>query len=133
MGSMRLGALATMVAALAMLVAGAGALHAQESNDEGRMRAQSDDSGDHWRRRGLVPGVRIARVEDGGTFITLRDSTQWEVHLPDRTSTVGWHEGDFVIVKLAPLGQHIDQRAYTYQLINGRAESAAVVRFRGKS
>ena len=133
MGSMRLGALATMVAALAMLIAGAGALGAQDSNDEGRMRAPSDDSGGHWWRWGLVPGERIARVAEGGTFITLRDSTQWEVYLPNRTSTAGWQEGDFVIIKLAPLGQNIDQRAYTYELINGRAESAAVVRFRGKS
>ena len=132
MRSMRLGALATM-AALAMLVVGAGALHAQESSDDGRMRAPSDTSGDHWRRWGLVPGVRIAHVAESGTFITLRDGTEWEVYLPNRTSTVGWLEGDFVIVKLAPLGQNIDQRAYTYELINGRAESAAVVRFKGKS
>ena len=133
MKSMRLGSLATVVAAIAtMLVVGGGALHAQESNDAGRMRA-TGDTDDYGQRRSIVPGVRIAHMGEDGTFIMLRDGTVWEVYLPDRTSTAEWLEGDFVIVKEAPLGQHVGQDGYSYELINGRAKSVATVRFKGRS
>jgi hypothetical protein len=107
------------------------------------LRAQGDDAGDHAPAtsdyyhggrydQGLVPGVRIAAVSEDGALITLRDGTVWEVYLPHRTSTAEWRRGDFVIVKLSPLGQNVGQTRYTYELLNGRAESAAVVEFRGK-
>ena len=132
MRSMRVGSLATGVAAIAMLLVSGGALYAQQSNDDGRMRAPDghDDGGRRW---SIVPGERIARMDEGGTLIELRDGTVWEVYLPDRTSTVGWKEGDFLIVKKAPLGQHIGQDGYTYELINGRTNERAVVSFRGNS
>ena len=132
MRSMRVGSLAAAVAAAVVLSAGAGALHAQQSSDDGRMRAPNgyDEGGRRWP---LVPGERIARMNEDGTLIELRDGTVWEVYLPDRTSTVGWREGDFLIVKKAPLGQHIGQDGYTYELINGRTEERAVVIFRGES
>lgn len=126
MGSRRIGLLAARGATIAMLVVGAGALHAQQSSDEGRMRAPSDGGGSGW---SIVPGERIARTDKGGSYIMLRDNTVWEVYLPDRTSTVGWREGDFLIVKEAPIGHG----SYTYELINGRTDESAVVRFRGKS
>lgn len=128
MRSMRVGSLATAVAAIAMLLGSASALHAQQSNDDGRMREPSgrDDAG---RRRSVVPGERIAQTEQGGTYIVLRDNTVWEVYLPDRTSTVGWREGDFLIVKKAPIGHG----NYTYELINGRTDERAIVRFGGRS
>jgi hypothetical protein len=132
MRSMRVGSLAAGVATIAMLLMGAGALHAQQSSDDGRMRAPGgyDDGGRRW---SIVPGERIARMDEGGTLIELRDGTVWEVYLPDRTSTVGWKEGDFLIVKKAPLGQNIGQDGYTYELINGRTNERAVVSFRGSS
>jgi len=132
MRSMRVGLLATGVAAIAMLLVSGGALYAQQSNDDGRMRTPDgyDDGGRRW---SIVPGERIARMDEGGTLIELRDGTVWEVYLPDRTSTVGWKEGDFLIVKKAPLGQHIGQDGYTYELINGRTNERAVVSFRGNS
>jgi hypothetical protein len=72
------GSLATAVAAMAMLVMGAGALGAQQSNDDGRMRTPSD-YGDDGRWRSIVPGERIATIGQGGTSISLRDSSVWEV------------------------------------------------------
>ena len=128
MRSMRVGSLAAAVATIAMLLVGAGALHAQQSSDDGRMRAPGgyDDGGRRW---SVVPGERIARMDEGGTLIELRDGTVWEVYLPDRTSTVGWKEGDFLIVKKAPIGHG----NYTYELINGRTEETAVVRFEGST
>lgn len=128
MRSRMVGSLATAVAAMAMLVMGAGALGAQQSNDDGRMRTPSD-YGDDGRWRSIVPGERIENIGQGGTYIILRDSTVWEVYLPDRTSTAGWREGDFLIVKKAPIGHG----NYTYELINGRTEETAVVRFGGRS
>jgi hypothetical protein len=114
-----------------MLAASAGALSAQQSNDDGRMRAPSDYdyAGRRW---SIVPGERIARMDEGGTYIVLSDSTVWEVYLPDRTGTVGWREGDFLIVKKAPIGQY-DASYHTYELINGRTDERAVVSFRGRS
>jgi hypothetical protein len=129
MRSRRLGSLATMVGAIAMLAVGSGALHAQQSNDDGRMRASRDYDAEGGRRSRLVPGERIAHTGQGGTYIVLRDNTVWEVYLPDRTSTVGWREGDFLIVKKAPIGHG----NYTYELINGRTEETAVVRFEGST
>jgi hypothetical protein len=128
---MKAGSLVAALAAVATLSLNAGALSAQQSSDEGRMRTSSEEG--EWRRWSLVPGERIARTGDDGTFIVLSDSTVWEVHLPDRTSTVGWREGDFLIVKKAPLGQNIDQNSYEFELINGRTNERAVVSFRGKS
>jgi hypothetical protein len=130
---MRAGSLATLVAAIAVMLVGAGALRAQETNDQGRMRAPSDNSGDQGRGWSEVPGERIAHTGQDGTFIVLRDGTVWEVYLPDRVSTSGWREGDFVIVKKHPLGQNIGQEEYTYELINGRADSRAAVRFKGRT
>ncbi len=123
------GTLATVAtAAIVMLTVSAGASRAQESSDDGRMRASSDyhegESG-----RSLVPGERILTVGQGGTYIILRDHTVWEVYLPDRTSTVGWLENDFLVVKQAPVGHG----NYTYELINGRTEQTAIVRFEGKT
>ncbi|HEU4584991.1 MAG TPA: hypothetical protein VFR95_04530 [Gemmatimonadaceae bacterium] len=130
MRSMTAGSLVALLAALAMLSLDAGVSRAQQNGDEGRMRASSEED---WSRRPLIPGERIARTADGGTFIVLRDSTVWEVFLADRTSTVGWREGDFLIVKKAPLGQNVGQRNYVFELINGRTDERAVVIFRGKS
>ncbi|HET7551405.1 MAG TPA: hypothetical protein VFK04_08940 [Gemmatimonadaceae bacterium] len=132
MRSMGVGSLAAAIAAVVVLSAGAGALHAQQSSDDGRMRASNGYEGG-GRRWSIVPGERIARVDEEGTLIELRDGTVWEVFLPDRTSTVGWQEGDFLIVKKAPLGQNIGQDSYTYELINGRTKERAVVSFRGRS
>lgn len=132
MRSMRVASLATGVATIAMLLGGAGALRAQQSNDDGRMRAPSESDASA-RQQPIVPGERIARMDEGGTLIELRDGTVWEVYLPDRTSTAGWQEGDFLIVKKAPLGQHIGQDGYTYELFNGRTNERAVVSFRGSS
>ncbi|HET7623379.1 MAG TPA: hypothetical protein VFK39_15850 [Gemmatimonadaceae bacterium] len=128
MRSRMIGTLTTAVAAMAMLAMGAGALRAQQSNDDGRMRTPSDND-DGSRGRSIVPGERILHTGQGGTYIVLRDNTVWEVYLPDRTSTVGWREGDFLIVKKAPVGHG----NYTYELINGRTEETAVVRFEGRS
>jgi len=128
MRSTRVGSLAIAVVATAMLVLSAGALHAQQSNDDGRMRARNDRR-DGAPGRSIVPGERIAHTGQGGTYIVLRDDTVWEVYLPDRTSTVGWLEGDFLVVKKAPVGHG----NYTYELINGRTEEKAVVRFEGRS
>jgi hypothetical protein len=130
---MKAGSLVATLAALATVAAlslNAGVLLAQETGDEGRMRASSENE---WRRRPLIQGERIARTGDGGTFIVLSDSTVWEVYLSDRTSTAGWREGDFLIVKKAPLGQNIGQNIFEYELINGRTNERAVVSFRGKS
>ena len=112
-----------------MLAVGSGALHAQQSNDDGRMRASRDYDAEGGRRSNIVPGERIAHTGQGGTYIVLRDNTVWEVYLPDRTSTVGWREGDLPIVKKAPIGHG----NYTYELINGRTEETAVVRFEGST
>ena len=131
MRSMLAGSLVTTLAALAMLSLSTSALRAQQSSDEGRMRASSEEA--EWRRWSLIPGERIARTGDDGTFIVLSDSTVWEVYLSDRTSTAGWREGDFLIVKKAPLGQNIGQNSYEYELINGRTDERAVVSFRGIS
>lgn len=130
MRSIMAGSLVTTLAALAMLSLNTGALRAQQSSDEGRMRASTEDEGPRWSR---IPGERIARTGDDGTFIVLSDSTVWEVYLSDRTSTAGWREGDFLIVKKAPLGQNIGQKSYEYELINGRTDERAVVSFRGIS
>jgi hypothetical protein len=116
------------LAAIAMLLGSAGALGAQQSNDDGRMRAP-DDYGEMGRRQSIVPGEHIAHLGQDGTYIILRDNTVWEVYLPDRTSTVGWREGDFLIVKKAPVGHG----NYTFELINGRTEEKAIVRFEGKT
>jgi hypothetical protein len=113
---------------MAMLAMGAGALSAQQSNDDGRMRVPSD-YGDAGRGRSIVPGERVEHIGQGGTYIILRDNTVWEAYLPDRTSTVGWREGDFLIVKKAPVGHG----NYTFELINGRTEEKAIVRFEGKT
>lgn len=131
MRSMRVGSLATMMAAIAMMAVGAGALHAQESNDDGRMRGggpceHRDNDG---QCRSVVPGIAIAHTGQGGTYIILSDNTVWEVYLPDRPSTVGWLVGDYLIVKQSPIGHG----NYTYELINGRTEQTAVVRFEGRS
>lgn len=128
MRTMLAASLATTVAAIAMTTTSVGALHAQDGNDDARMRAPHER---HHVERGrkLVPGVRIAEVGQGGTFIRLRDGTVWEVYLPSRTSTAEWRRDDYVTVKLAPIGQ---QGRYSYELFNGRAESSAVVEFRGK-
>jgi hypothetical protein len=128
MRSSKAASLATTVAAIAMLLGSAGALCAQQSNDDGRMRAP-DDYGETSRRPSIVPGERIAHLGQDGTYIILRDNTVWEVYLPDRTSTVGWREGDFLIVKEAPVGHG----NYTFELINGRTEEKAVVRFEGNT
>jgi hypothetical protein len=130
MGLGPLAAAAAAAAAVVMLTAGTGALHAQQSNDDGRMRAPSNEGGSGW---SIVPGERIIRTGQDGSYIVLADSTVWEVYLPDRTSTVGWREGDFLIVKKAPLGQNIGQDSYTYELMNGRTNERAVVSFRGRS
>ena len=132
MRSMGVGSLAAAIAAVVVLTAGAGTLHAQQSSDEGRMRAPNGYEGG-GRSRSIVPGERIARMDEDGTLIELRDGTVWEVYLPDRTSTVGWQKGDFLIVKKAPLGQDIGQDGYAYELINGRTKQRAVVSFRGNS
>lgn len=128
MRSSRAASLATTLAAIAMLLGSAQALGAQQSNDDGRMRAP-DDYGEMGRRQSIVPGEHIAHLGQDGTYIILRDNTVWEVYLPDRTSTVGWREGDFVIVKKAPVGHG----NYTFELINGRTEEKAIVRFEGKT
>jgi hypothetical protein len=127
---MKAGSLVAALAAVATLSLNAGAFRAQQSSDEGRMRASSEEARPRW---SLIPGERIARAGDDGTFIVLSDSTVWEVYLSDRTSTAGWREGDFLIVKKAPLGQNIGQTGYEYELINGRTDERAVVSFRGKS
>ena len=127
MKSGRAGALAA-AAGLVMLALGAGTLRAQESNDEGRMRAPSTNSDGPF-GRSIVPGVRILTVGEGGTYIILQDNTVWEVYLPDRTSTVGWRDEDFLVVKEAPVGHG----NYTYELINGRTEETAIVRFEGRT
>ncbi|MBX6331657.1 MAG: hypothetical protein IRY91_07405 [Gemmatimonadaceae bacterium] len=76
----------------------------------------------------LVGAVRIIGVADGGTFITLEDSTEWEVYLPDRTSSVTWRPGDAVILRLRNIvvGDH-----YDFELFDGRTDSRAAVKFRG--
>lgn len=95
---------------------------------------RGDTSGDHPRAfrprfyRSVVPGLRIVDVADDGTFITLQDGTEWEVFLPDRTSTVQWRRGDWVTVKLAPIAQG----RYQYRLGNGRTDTDAVAKFRGR-
>jgi hypothetical protein len=96
---------------------------------------RADTSGDHQRARrprfyrSVVPGLRIVAVADGGTFITLQDGTEWEVYLPDRTSTVQWRRGDWVTVKLAPIAQG----RYDYRLGNGRTDTGAIAKFRGRT
>lgn len=130
MRSMKAGYVVAVLAAAAMLSLNTSALHAQET-DDGRMRAQSE--AERPRRRPLIPGERIARTSQDGTFIELRDGTVWEVYLSDRTSTAGWRAGDFLIVKKAPLGQNIGQSIFDYELINGRTNERVVVSFRGKS
>jgi hypothetical protein len=81
-------------------------------------------------------GVRIANVVNGGTILELQDGTVWEVYLPDRTSTVTWRKGDYVLVRRSPLAQG----SYDYTILNGRAGgeygdsgTRAYVRFRGKT
>jgi hypothetical protein len=128
---MKAGSLMAALAAGAALALNAGVLRAQETGDEGRMRASSE--GSEWSGWSRIPGERIARTADDGTYIVLSDSTVWEVYLSDRTSTAGWREGDFLIVKKAPLGQNIGQNNFEYELINGRTDERAVVSFRGKS
>jgi hypothetical protein len=128
---MMAGSLIAVLAAVAALSLNPGALRAQQSSDEGRMRSSSEEAG--WPKWSLIPGERIAHTGDDGTFIVLSDSTVWEVYLSDRTSTAGWREGDFLIVKKAPLGQNIGQTGYEYELINGRTNERAIVGFRGKS
>jgi hypothetical protein len=128
---MKAGSLLAALATLATLSLNSGVLRAQETGDEGRMRASSEES--EWPGWSRIPGERIAHTVDDGTFIVLSDSTVWEVYLADRTSTAGWREGDFLIVKKAPLGQNIGQNIFEYELINGRTNERAVVSFRGKS
>lgn len=131
MRSMKAGSMVAVLAAVAMLSLNTSALRAQQTDDDGRMRAQSEEA--RPRRRSLIPGERIARTSQDGTFIVLRDGTVWEVYLSDRTSTAKWREGDFLIVKKAPLGQNIGQDIFEYELINGRTNDRAAVSFRGKS
>jgi hypothetical protein len=128
MKSMRVGSLATAATAVAMLALGTGVLRAQESTADGRMRP-SYGCEEGGRARSIVPGVSITHVGQDGTYVILCDNTVWEVYLPDRTGTAGWREGDFLIVKKAPIGHG----NYTYELINGRTEETAVVRFEGRS
>jgi hypothetical protein len=127
MKSGRAGALAA-AAGLVILALGVGPLRAQESNDDGTMRAPTVNRDGPF-GRSIVPGVQILTVGEGGTYIILRDNTVWEVYLPDRTSTVGWREQDFLVVKQAPVGHG----NYTYELINGRTEETAIVRFEGRT
>lgn len=91
------------------------------------------EAGRRWERRGgrrsIVPGLRIANVEGDGSFITLQDGTQWEVYLPDRPSTATWRQGDFVTVKLRPIAEG----RYTYELTDGRTDSDAAVKLRGRA
>lgn len=133
MRTMFVGRLIALSAAIVMTTVAASALGAQDDDPE--VRAQMTHDG-HYRGwyRDLWPvrGVRIAVVEEGGTSITLRDGTVWEVYLPHRTSTAEWRRGDYVTVKPSPLGQDVGRGRYTFELFNGRAESVAVVKFRGR-
>lgn len=78
-----------------------------------------------------VSGVRIIRVEQDGTLLTLQDGTRWEVFLPDRPGTATWRRGDFVIVSLSPIMVGL-YGAYRYTLEDGRADTRARVKFRGR-
>lgn len=91
--------------------------------------AAAETRGDrHARGPRTVPlGARVANSADDGTVITLADGTMWEIYLPDRTATSGWHAGDFIIVRPqpAPVGD------YGYALVNGAARRTASARFAG--
>lgn len=78
-----------------------------------------------------VSGLRIIRVAEDGTSITLQDGTRWEVFLPDRPGTATWRRGDFVIVSLSPIIVGL-RGAYRYTLEDGRADTRARVKFRGR-
>ncbi|HEX6535335.1 MAG TPA: hypothetical protein VF041_12130 [Gemmatimonadaceae bacterium] len=146
--ALMVGSIAAMVAASLPLAA----LHAQNADSSAArasdttMRAPEGDSASapgrdtttrpgvdgRWRRpawgRSIVPGLRIVNVENDGAFVTLQDGTEWEVYLPDRPSTAIWRRGDFVTVKLRPIAQG----RYTYELTDGRTDTDAAVKLRGR-
>lgn len=126
MRSILVGSLLAVTALLPMR-----ALHAQTDGADGGGSTERG-YGHQGHHRDFVPGVRIEAVSDGGTVIELRDGTIWEVFLEDRTNTVTWQEGDFVTIAFRPIRLG-PQGQYRYELYNGRADSGAAVKFRGKA
>jgi hypothetical protein len=44
-------------------------------------------------------GFDIRAVSEDGRYVTLQDSSVWEVEISDRATTGSWQEGDFVDIR----------------------------------
>jgi hypothetical protein len=73
------------------------------------------------------PGAQVVDTPQDGTYVRLADGTLWEVYLPDRTTTVTWHTGDYVTVSRA--GAAMGE--YDHQLVDAPARTRAFARFVG--
>ena len=71
------------------------------------------------------PGARLISTPEDGTYVRLADGTLWEVYLPDRTSTVTWRRGDYVVVARAASSSG----DYDYVLADASTRARALVRF----
>jgi hypothetical protein len=71
------------------------------------------------------PGARLISTPDEGTYVRLADGTLWEVYLPDRTTTVTWRRGDYVVVSRAASSSG----DYDYVLADASARARALARF----
>jgi len=75
----------------------------------------------------MPPGARVVGTPEDGGYVTLADGTQWEIYLPDRTTTVTWQRGDYVSVSRAPAGVG----DFDHVLMNAPANARAYARFVG--
>ena len=75
----------------------------------------------------MPPGARVVGTPEEGGYVTLADGTQWEIYLPDRTTTVTWQRGDYVSVSRAPAGVG----DFDHLLVNAPANARAYARFVG--
>jgi hypothetical protein len=110
-------------------------LRPEPSDDDRAIAAETDGSDDaplpsgqrELRKAPLTapPGTRLISTPDEGTYVRLADGTLWEVYLPDRTSTVTWRRGDYVVVSRAASGSG----DYDYVLTDASARARALARF----
>jgi hypothetical protein len=73
----------------------------------------------------VPPAARLVSAPDDGSFVRLADGTLWEVYPPDRTSTDGWHAGDYITVSLASTAVG----DFDHVLVDTNANTRAHVRF----
>ena len=71
------------------------------------------------------PGARVSATPEDGGYVRLADGTVWEVYTPDRTATVVWKPGDYVVVSPAPMASN----EYDFLLVNATDRTRALARF----